>query len=86
MLCPTCMSVLRQGCCQEDATPVCPSRTRSVWILAVTGGNDFREVAPASVYLGEMTLDVTLIMYAAVDAGFADETYNMETYRPQNMS
>ena len=37
-------------------------------------GNDFIEVAPASVYLGEMILDVTLIMYAAVDAGFAEET------------
>ena len=42
-------------------------------------GNDFREVAAASVYLGEMILDVTLIMYAAVDAGFAEDTYNMET-------
>ena len=27
---------------------------------------------------GEMILDVTLIMYAALDAGFAEETYNME--------
>ena len=42
-------------------------------------GNDFRKVAAASVYLGEMILDVTLILYAAVDAGFAEETYNMET-------
>ena len=39
-------------------------------------GNDFREVAAASFYLGEMILDVTLILYAAVDAGFAEETYN----------
>ena len=60
----------------SSKTPVCLGRSRSVWILVVTEwGNDFREVAPASVYLGEMILDVTLIMYAAVDAGLAEETY-----------
>ena len=59
----------------SSETPVCLGRSRSDWILVVSRGTISEKSLPASVYVGEMILDVTLIMYAAVDAGFAEEPY-----------
>ena len=49
-------------------------------------GNDSREVAPASVYMG----DVTLIMHTAADAVFVEEISARKrfkkSHRPENLS
>ena len=69
--------------------------SRTLWSLPLCSdpwGDDSREVAPASVYMGEMTraLDVTLIMHAVVDVGFVEEVEARKqfkkSYRPVNLS